>query len=519
MIPILYDSTETVFITNGLGRLRDAVSAVVSEERNGLYELEFQYPVDGANFELIQPGRIVLVTHDDTGDTQPFDIVSYSKPIDGIVTFHAVHVSYRQSYMTVSGKNVNSLADAFTLLGTASPSNPFTYTAGFTSSAYFAAADGVPKTVRSMLGGVEGSILDTYGGEFTWDRFNVKLDRARGQVRDFTIRYGLNLLNYNEEVDYSQTYTSVIPYWTGTDNSGATVIVKASRVDSGLPSYNGRPNECVPLDLSDKFETKPTTTQLTNMAAALLSSGQPNMPQQTITVDFVRLQDMGEFDQFQGLMQCQLCDSINVVFPAYNMQGVFKIVKTVYDVLEEKFVEMQLGSLSTSLAEALGVQSAGVFTEGGGGGTVDDLVVNNTLTVGGDTTMAGTLTVEGHSTPIGSTLSGTKDTTVTTLTTTVKTIATIALPAGTWQVKGWVRFPAGTSGYRRLWVTSSSTLTSTASNSCVQVTSSTQTNLMNTVVATPSGSGTTNYYLRAQSSVSLTVSASDDWSLTAVRIS
>lgn len=532
MIPILYESNEVSFSSNGMGRLRDILSCVVTEERNsGVYECDFEYPVDGGNFELIQPGRIIAVTHDESGDVQPFDIVSYSKPINGVVAFHAVHVSYRQTSLTTQGTNINSLADAFTMLSGAEPGNPFTYWTDKTSTAYMAAGDGIPRSVRQFLGGVEGSILDTYGGEYEWDKFTVRLWNARGNLLDFTIRYGLNLLDYTEDTDYSETFTAVVPYWTGQDSSGATEILLGDRVDSGLTSYNGR-NDCVPLDMTDKFETKPSKAALETAARTLIQAKAVNLPHQSIKVDFVRLQDMGEFDQFANLMHCRLCDSVSVVFPAYGMQGVFKVVKVEYDTIEERYRSVELGSLSTSLSEALGISNGlPTILSGGGGGTVDDLVVNNTLAVGGDSdfagdvgiagdlTVSGFITAEGHSSAIGSTLSGTKDTTVTTLTTTVKTIATIALPAGTWQVKGWIRFPAGTSGYRRLWVTSSSTLTSTASSSCVQVTSSTQTNLMNTVVATPSGSGTTNYYLRAQSSVSLTVSASDDWSLTAVRIS
>ena len=114
MIPILYDKTETAFISNGLGRLRDCISCVVTEERNGIYECDFEYPITGAHYNEITLGRVVGVTHDDTGDIEPFDIVSYSKPIDGVVTFHCVHISYRLSYMTVAASNINSLADAFT---------------------------------------------------------------------------------------------------------------------------------------------------------------------------------------------------------------------------------------------------------------------------------------------------------------------------------------------------------------------------------------------------------------------
>lgn len=350
MIPILFEKTENAFLTNGICRLRDAISAVVTEERNGIYELNLQYPVDGANFDLIQCGRIIGVRHDDTNDIQPFDIVSYSRPIDGVVTFHCVHISYRQNGLTVSGTNINSLADALTLLGNATPSNPFTYETDITSSAYMAAADGIPRTVRQMLGGVEGSILDAYGGEYEWDKFKVILHANRGETKDFTIRYGLNMTDYDEETDYQGTYTSVIPYWTSGD-----VTVKGSKVNSGLVSYNGR-EICIPLDLSEKFETKPTAAQLKTKAQSMIS--QANLPNQNIKVDFVRLQDLGEYEQFESLLQCKLCDSIKVVFPRYGMTGTFKIVKTVYDVLLERFEEMELGALQVTLAEALGISNS-----------------------------------------------------------------------------------------------------------------------------------------------------------------
>ena len=237
MIPILYDTNETVFESNGLGRLRDCISCIVTEERNGIYECDFEYPIDGANYDLIQVGRIIGVTHDsatftrevptvgalsdenndfltDEGglsltapstrlvierDVQPFDIVSFTRPIDGVVTFHCVHISYRQSYLTVAGSNINSISDAFTLLKNyATPTNPFTYETDKTSSGYLSSADGIPKTVRSMLGGIEGSILDAYGGEYEWDKFRVILHSARGQLRNLTIRYGVNMFEYNE---------------------------------------------------------------------------------------------------------------------------------------------------------------------------------------------------------------------------------------------------------------------------------------------------------------------------------
>lgn len=350
MIPIIFDNTERDFTSNGLGRLRDCISCVVTEERNGIYECDFEYPIDGANFGLIQIGRIIGITHDDTGDIQPFDIVSYTRPIDGTVTFHCVHISYRLSGQTVVPTSINSLAAAFALLGNVS-GTPFTYQTNKTNTGYLASADGIPKTVRSMLGGVEGSILDTYGGEYEWDRWNVILHSARGQYRNFSIRYGVNMLEYEEEYDCSGTYSSCIPYWTdGTD----TVI--GDKQSLGITTIMGR-DACVPLDVSDKFESKPTKAQVNSMGLSQMSTKNPTIPAQNIHVEFVRLQDMG-YEGLDDLLTCRLCDTINVVFPAYNSSGVFKIVKTVWDALQGRYESMELGDLSISLSEALGIDGS-----------------------------------------------------------------------------------------------------------------------------------------------------------------
>lgn len=371
MIPILYEKTEMLFASNGLGRLRDCISAVVTEERNGVYELDFEYPMSAEDFSQIQIGRIIGVTHDESDDIQPFDIVSYSRPINGVVTFHCVHISYRQSYLTVTGSNINSLADAFTMLGNAQPSNPFQYQTDKTSLGYMAAADGTPRSVRQMLGGVEGSILDAYGGEYEWDKFLVRLHSSRGQLRNLSIRYGVNMLDYNEDYDSQGTYSSCIPYWT----DGETKVV-GDRQDSPSSTVTGR-GECVPMDVSDKFESQPTKAQVEAMGMSMLTGKNTTLPTQNIHVEFVRLQDLG-YENLSSLMQCKLCDTIKVVFPDYNATGQFKIVKTVWNVLKDRYDSMELGDLSTTLSEALGI-SNGLNSSSGGGGTqpADDYVVEH----------------------------------------------------------------------------------------------------------------------------------------------
>lgn len=455
MIPILYESTETAFTSNGLGRLRDCISFKVTEERNNIFEADFEYPVDGAHFDEIVAGRIVYATHDDTKIPQPFDIVGYSKPISGVVTFHAVHISYRQLYLTCYGSNINSLSSAFSLFGNAQPSNPFTYEADFTSSAFMAAADGTPRSVRQMIGGVEGSLLDTYGGELEWDQFRVILHKARGVRRDFVIRYGVNMTDYVDDTDYSGTYSSCIPFWYGQDSVGQELTVVGNRVDTGAVTYNGR-NDCVPLDLTEKFETKPTRTQLQNMARSMMQTKQPTIPSQNIRVDFVRLQDSAEYEQFSSLLTCNLCDTIGVSFPRYGMTGDFKIVRTVYDTLADRYDEMELGALSSSLSEALGITTTPTPDRINENFYVD---ADGNVTTNGTINAAGIITAEGfnatgHNSNIGAVVTGSKTDGLNSIPSASSSFqptgAEFTLSTGSWTAIASVRFPAKSGGLRKV---------------------------------------------------------------------
>ena len=430
MIPILFESTETAFNHNGLGRIRDAIEAKVVEERNGVYECDFSIPVTSDDFNDIRIGRIIGVTHDESDDIQPFDIVSYEKPIDGIVTFHAVHISYRQSYLTVRGKNISSLADAFDRISDYTwPSNPFTYQTDKASTGYVGAFDGIPKTVRSMLGGIEGSILDTYGGEYEWDRFNVILHDRRGVDRDFSIRYGVNMLDYEEELDAFDTYSSCVPYWT----DGTSTVI-GSRQDSGGVLITGR-GRCIPLDVSDKFESKPTKAQVEAMGRSIMLSRNSTVPAQNIHVEFVRLQDLG-YEDLENLFACRLCDTINVVFPNYETQGRFKIVKVTWDVLADRYESMELGDLSVTLSEALGI---------GESSSTNYIAPDSS----GNVTIAGNLTVNGHATSIGYANTGSGSKSIATGNTPLKlTDTAVTVSPGTWLLVGDADFAPNATGTR-----------------------------------------------------------------------
>ena len=374
MIPIIYEKDEVAFITNGLGRLRDCLTCTVTEERNGIYECEFTYPVDGANYDLIIPGRIITVTHDDTGDIQPFDIVSYSRPIDGIVTFRAVHISYRlrEKVMQTVGTTVSDLTTAISMMNAGNYG--FTFSTDFTASGYCSAFGDVPRSARQVLGGMEGSMLDAYGGEYKFDKWTVQLLKARGVARDLTIRYGVNMMDFEEEADFSSTYNVAIPYWEKDGN-----VIFGNPVYHGSKATYAHRNIAHCMDLSDKYENSPTRAQLEAKAESIMNRKKPWLPEQNIKVNFIRLQDSPEYEQYAPLMTCSLCDTINMVFPRYNVSGTFKIVRIVWDVLQGRYVEMELGDLKTTLSEALGV---GNSTSSSGGGGSDGIASCTTIPAG-----------------------------------------------------------------------------------------------------------------------------------------
>jgi phage minor structural protein len=267
--------------------------------------------------------------------------------------------------------------------------NPFSYFTDIISTKPFPLGDDVPRSVREMLGGSEGSVLDTYGGEFEWDKFDVRLWKSRGETADFSIRYGVNMTAYNDEMDSLETYSAIIPYWSGQNEQNQPVVVWGDMVTNNEVTVSGR-TECVPMDFSQDFENQPTKQQLEDIALEYLEGHEPAIPARTIKVEFVQTQDSGSFSEFKRLQKCRLCDSVRVVFPRYGMNGYFKIVKTVFDVLQERYTEMELGTLSTTLSEALGIgsgTSGGGYSGGGGGGVVYRLTKRGdiiTLTGGGE---------------------------------------------------------------------------------------------------------------------------------------
>ena len=352
MIPILYESTETSFTSNGIGRLSDAVSCTVTEERNGPYELEMDYPVTGIHYEEIQLFRLIYATPADGKAGQPFEIYSISKPLDGVVTIRAWHISYRLNRIVVKPFTAASCSAALTGLKTNSlTTNSFTFSTDKNVAATFTVKQ--PEPLRGLLGGQEGSILDVYGtGEYEWDKFRVNLWTNRGADNGVRIRYGKNLTDLTADADMETVYTGIVPYYY---NDSSNILVLATQPvvwSSHRTDYSV--DMVKPVDFSSRFgENAPTPAQLLTAAQSYVESNKGWELNDNLKVSFVALADTEEYKSVAALQRVNLCDTVTILHEGLGVSAIAKVIKTEYDVLLERYNEIELGTASVSLGQAI----------------------------------------------------------------------------------------------------------------------------------------------------------------------
>lgn len=393
MIPILFDKTETAFTSNGIGRLTDCISCTVTEERNGIYEVELEYPITGKWYhEMISNGGIIGVIHDDNHDIQPFDIYMSSQPIDGVVTFYAHHISYRLNNIMLQPFTATSASDAISKISTNSVNtNPFTFSTDKTVSAQFTLNR--PSSVRSILFGQEGSLLDTFGtAEFKFDKFNVEMLLHRGTDTGVTVRYGKNMTDLERTLDESGTFNAIAPYWT----DGINVVYPTGIIVQ--PSTPVLPLKPAVMDFSDRFEQQPTKAELATAAQNYLDTYQPWLTEDNIKINFIAMWQSPEYADVAAIQRVGLCDTVSVYYTDMGVVAEKKeVVRVVFDVLAERFEEMELGSVFNSYV---------AIDNGTTQGTVNiDHVLNGKVSKSGDT-MTGNLLLSNASSNVSVTMYG-----------------------------------------------------------------------------------------------------------------
>ena len=348
MIPILYESNETEFVSHGLGSLAEAIQCTVQEQRNGIFELEMTYPQTGIRFSDLLSGNIIYAIPSPYREAQPFRIYKVTKPLNGNVTVYANHISYDLNKIPVSPFSASSADDAMVKIKeNCAISNNFLFETNKIVNAQMAIE--VPQTARACLGGVQGSILDTYGGEYEWDKFTVRLKVQRGKDSGVIIKYGKNLTGLTQEGDTSNLVTGIYPFWF---NDGVLATC-----DPPIIYAEGATGEtAIPVDLTDKFEEKPTSDQLKQAAESYINTNDIGVPEVSVSMEFVDLSRMTGYEDLALLEKCDLCDTLTVDYPQAGIYSKAKIVSIETDVLLERYNKMEIGTIRPNIAQTIADQ-------------------------------------------------------------------------------------------------------------------------------------------------------------------
>ena len=474
MIPTLYPENTTQFTTNGLGRLTDAISCSIKQNKTGTYELTMEYPLDGIHAELITNNRIIYAKPERGKTDQPFRIRNIEKNLNGRMKITARHNCYDLNYYACrqfgqvevlpykttpslydsskyligtlndavintinsdgtnwtlimqypkSGVYSNSLivgfyiyaqpelgremtmfeitysqeivegtktvhatapitpyippvlnsmtvSQALTLINTnvnQVQACPFLFSANpATSGDTWAITQhefwtDIPKAVRPLLQGSEGSVVDVFGGEWEFDHYNCILHESRGSDNGVQYRYGKNITSISERINIDDIYTHAFSYWKGTASSstdteqgeyyvmtGTVMNSVDSAYTSMFPSQRTRV-----IDASGEFETKPTQGQLDAYTTKYVTDHSSGTPTVTIQVSIIDLANTQEYEDIAALEQVNLYDTVTIVFPQFGINVKSKITEIEFDVLKEKNNRVTIGDVTTKLSDII----------------------------------------------------------------------------------------------------------------------------------------------------------------------
>lgn len=368
MIPVLYEKNETTFTHNGIGILVDTIKATVTEERNGSYELSLQYPITGRFYSEIANGTIVKAKSNETSEPQLFRIYKSSKPLKGVVTYSAEHISYDLNGIPLLGFSIKNATPQMAITRAIEDAGlPSPFKAISDISTLNNTTISTPCSVRALLGGQTGSILDVWGGEYEFDNFNIKLHSHRGKDNGVLIEYGKNLTDLKQESNIAECYTHLMPYasYSIKDENNNSETVNIYLTEKVIPLTRAESighNKAYIMDFSDRFKDNEEITEekLRAKATAYAAAAELGTPKVNITVSFVQLWQTEEYKNIAPLERVKMCDTVSVRFSKLGVTAKAKIIKTVYDTLKEKYESITLGDAKSSFADTVNKQQAAI---------------------------------------------------------------------------------------------------------------------------------------------------------------
>lgn len=348
MMPILYswvawESGERT--GNGKGILTDALSCTVTEEINGVYELTMKYALKGIHGTNIKERDVIVAKPNPTQRAQPFRIYRVTRPIGGVFTVYARHISYDLDDIPVKPFKALAVTNAaLEITKNSVIDNPFTFNAPISDPKSGVLEMTKPSTARAVLMGEDESIASAFftanQGQYLFDWYNVAVYTRRGADNGAKIEYGINMTKYTKDTNRTEFYNGIYPYCKKNDGT----IVTLSDGVLMLTGWSFKKIAVVDFTQSLKEEER-TEENLRTAAQQYMIDNDFGKYKVSLDVSFVNLKDTAEYADIEGLQTISLGDTVEIIYPEYGEPSKDICSKTVYNVLTEKYDSISIGKL------------------------------------------------------------------------------------------------------------------------------------------------------------------------------
>ena len=371
MKPKLYDEFQETggrYSYQYRGTLTACRKCEVNESRNSPPVLSLETTVNDDCADLILSQRMIRIKPNPFDDPQFFEIKKTERTFDGIIKAEAKHVAGLCFAICTNGENADP-DDPIVFRGTAqqtwneivnnyiSSTVPFNFTSDIETVADFKSGLTISETLGNILGGKEGSFLDTFGGEFHWDNFDIALNSSRGRSVNYKIKYGQNVSDATQTETCENTYSHVLPYASISSHLGGEVSISAPLVT--IPNHSSAYQKVYNLDCTEILKpyvygpsTAPGTITIreaqTMMTAYALQHASINaLGNLDINIDVTLRAELDEMNQIG------LCDTVKVILDPFGTSATAKITSVTYDALLERWDKIVIGSPKITMADLI----------------------------------------------------------------------------------------------------------------------------------------------------------------------
>lgn len=333
----------------GLGALAEAVECIAKSELNGQDEITLKYPITGQLYNKIELRSIIAAKPDKARRPQPYRVYRITKPIKGYITIYARHIAYDLGGVIAKPYRAKNAVEALQFLKeSAMTSCPFTFATNLDLTRDFEVK--IPTSIWDLLGNKEGQLLDIYGGEYVFDGYEIRLLDRAGADNGVRVRYGVNMTDFEQDANCASCYTGVVGYWAGSDDEVVYTPVVAA---PGTYGYS----KITTVDFSRDFDERPTVQQLEALAELYIQNNSIGIPDVSWKINFVPLDQTEEYKDLAILESVSLGDTVKVIFEKLNVDATAKVVGVEWDVLKNKYANVELGSVKSNLAGTIAAQT------------------------------------------------------------------------------------------------------------------------------------------------------------------